>query len=57
MTIKIVSMPGGEMIIGRTLTEKEHGVYDHVEFMLRKDEQKYLVQWLEENRAWLISGD
>jgi hypothetical protein len=50
-------MPGGEMIIGRTLTEKEHGVYDHVEFMLRKDEQKYLVQWLEENRTWLISGD
>ena len=47
---EIWELPGGEVKIGRTLTESEDGVNDHSQFMLREDEQKELIRWLLENR-------
>ena len=45
-------LPGGELILGRELTEKEDGVDDYVQFLLRKPEQKKLINWLVKNHEF-----
>lgn len=45
-------LPGGEIIIGRELTEKEDGVNDYVQFLLRKPDQKKLINWLVKNHEF-----
>lgn len=50
----VSEMPGGEIVISRTLTEKEDGVNDYTQFLLRYDEQKKLTTFLYEKRgAWI----
>jgi hypothetical protein len=48
----ISELPGGELILGRELTEKEDGVDDYVQFLLRKPEQKKLINWLVKNHEF-----
>jgi hypothetical protein len=49
---EISGLPGGEIVIGRTLTESEDGVNDHVQFLLRQNDQEKLINWLWENRRF-----
>ena len=49
---EVYEMPGGEVILSRTLTEKEDGVNDNSRFMIRYSEQLILMEWLCKNRDW-----
>ena len=49
---EVTGMPGGEIVIGRTLTREKDGVDDHTEFMMRHHEQNQLIKWLWKNRPY-----
>lgn len=51
----VYEMPGGEIIISRTLTRESDGVDDHEQFLLRYDDQKALVKFLIKARpSWCV---
>jgi hypothetical protein len=54
---EVHQLPGGEIVLSRTLTETEDGVSDYTQFMIRYPEQKILVDWLCKNRSSWIEQD